>query len=382
MAVRLIDADWMAELDDALESNDGELRIICPFIKARMLEHILTRHAGRIKVITRFNLDDIADGVSDIESLRMLLARQARVRGVRNLHAKLYLFGSRRVMLTSANLTMAAFGGNHEFGMISEDLGVIGACHGYFDDLWQRSGPDLQRSQIDEWAQKVTNHRVSGRKPYPHEELGDYGANIEIDASALARAPAASHGATQAFVKFLGESRKRKPLSYSIEETIRRTDCHHVLCYPKNKRPRNVKDGDTMFIARMTEKPNDMRIFGRAIGMEHQEERDNATEDEIDRLDWKREWPRYIRIYHVEFVAGTLENGVSLNELMDALEADSFASTQRNKHTGGNTNPRESYQRHPAVKLSQEGREWVTEKLQEAFDRHGKISRHDFDMPD
>ena len=53
-------------------------------------------------------------------------------------------------------------------------------------------------------------------------------------------------------------------------------------------------------------------------------------------------WPRYIRVHHAEFVAGTMENGISLNELMDTLGTDSFVPTQRNaaQGQGKNTNPR------------------------------------------
>lgn len=316
LAVRLVDMDWMAELDDAIRTNDGELRIICPFIKKNMLEHILMHYTGSIKTITRFNLSDFAAGVSDIESLRMLLNKQAYVRGVRNLHAKLYLFGNRRVMLTSANLTRAAFSGNHELGIISDDSGVIDTCREYFENLWRRSGPDLQPDQVESWNQKITDYHMSGGKPDPNEELGDCGMDVGIDSLALSPEPVAFDDATQAFIKFLGQSSNRRLLSHKIVKTLKRSDCHHVLCYPKKKRPRTVKDGAVMFIARMTKQPNDMRIFGRAIGMKHQEERDNATEDEVKRHNWKRKWPRYIRIHHAEFVAGTLENGVSFNELI------------------------------------------------------------------
>ena len=38
-------------------------------------------------MITRFNLADFAEGVSDIEALRLLLDAGANIRGIRNLHA-------------------------------------------------------------------------------------------------------------------------------------------------------------------------------------------------------------------------------------------------------------------------------------------------------
>ena len=70
-----------------------------------------------LKVITRFNLDDFAGEVSDISALRLLLQAGAQIRGIKNLHAKLYLIGGGHVILTSANLTDAALRRNHELGI-------------------------------------------------------------------------------------------------------------------------------------------------------------------------------------------------------------------------------------------------------------------------
>jgi phosphatidylserine/phosphatidylglycerophosphate/cardiolipin synthase-like enzyme len=115
-----------------------------------------------VQVITRFNLTDFANGVSDISALRSLLDAGATVRGVRNLHAKLYLFGTNRVIITSANLMIAALDRNHEFGIVAEDNAVIAACQTYSDDLWRRGGKDLSRNQIDAWDKTVTHHRALG----------------------------------------------------------------------------------------------------------------------------------------------------------------------------------------------------------------------------
>jgi hypothetical protein len=39
----------------------------------------------------------------------------------------------------------------------------------------------------------------------------------------------------------------------------------------------------------------------------------------------------------------------------------------------GNTNPRRAYMRQPAVRLSNEGYEWLNTKLEEAFQTNGKL---------
>jgi len=161
-------------------------------------------------------------------------------------------------------------------------------------------------------------------------------------------------------------------------EEIRSSGCHWAVGYPKKRRPTGVRDGALIFIGRLTKDPHDTRIFGRGIGMSYVEGRDDATAKDIALRDWKNTWPRYIRVHDAELLRGTLANGVSLNELMGSLGSSCFAVTKRHAaRREGNTNPRRAYLQQPAVKLSAEGREWITGKLEAAFERHGKLSRTD-----
>lgn len=137
-----------------------------------------------------------------------------------------------------------------------------------------------------------------------------------------------------------------------------------------------------MFIARLTDEP-DTCIFGRAIGMRYKARRDDAMPEHIKKRDWVKCWPHYVGIHHAEFIAGTLANGVSLNELMDELKADSFASTQENTARGeGNTAPRHAYLLQPQIRLSTDGLAWLNKQLQAAFDAHGVISHRELDKLD
>lgn len=180
--------------------------------------------------------------------------------------------------------------------------------------------------------------------------------------------------AEQGFVKLFGISTDRVERSTPVLEEVRRSGCHWACSYPKSKRPRSVKDGALIFMGRMVEEPNDILIYGRAIGMQHQPGRDEATAAEIALRPWKEGWSNYIRVRHAEFLAGTLSNGISLNRLMDALKSDAFASTQRNATQGsGNINPRWAYRQQAAVELSAQALVWLNERLDAAFVRHGRI---------
>ena len=134
MIARVVEKDWNAELADGLRRVAGQVLFVSPFIKARAIEPMLGQ-LGNSRIITRFSQQDFADRVSDITALRLLLDAGAAVRGIRHLHAKLYVFGSKRAIITSANLTEAGLGRNHEFGLVTDDRHTVAGCRRYFDRL-------------------------------------------------------------------------------------------------------------------------------------------------------------------------------------------------------------------------------------------------------
>lgn len=136
MTLRLLDSDWGCLLEKCLRANSSDVCLMTPFIKRRPGERLLeARFPRRLRVITRFALGGFASGVSDISTLQWLLDNGAEVRGVKNLHAKLYVFGSKRAVVTSANLTQAALTRNHEFGFLSDEAKIVKECRAYFDTL-------------------------------------------------------------------------------------------------------------------------------------------------------------------------------------------------------------------------------------------------------
>ncbi|KKN15723.1 hypothetical protein LCGC14_0983130 [marine sediment metagenome] len=181
--------------------------------------------------------------------------------------------------------------------------------------------------------------------------------------------------ASQAFVKFFGESTNRSGRDRLILDEVDGSGCHWACTYPKGRRPRQVQDGAVMFIGKLVTDPNDTLIYGRAVGLRYQEGRDDATPEDIKSRHWKEKWPHYVRVHHAEFVAGTLSNGVSLSALMAELKSDSFRTTQEHAAAGSDkTNPRRAYLQQPAVQLSDEGYAWLNARLAEAFETHGMLT--------
>lgn len=380
MNFKLVDSGWGIILDNALRaSRPGDrVRIICPFIKERAARRFLqNRDPKGLEIITRFDLDGFRARVSDTSALRLFLAAGAKIRGVQNLHAKVYLVGQRAIV-TSANLTEQALNRNHEFGFSSDDPVIVSSCNSYFDSLWRRTKLNLVTSRIDKWEKQVSNAMAAGAGHLVPPSLGDDGEDLGFSAEVSAE-PKSVNSSEQGFVKFFGIGKERVDPSLEVINEVNSSASHWALSYPATKTPRSVKDGAIMFIAALA-KPNDIFIYGRGIGTGYRRSLDDATPGDIQKRSWKKRWSRYIRVQDVEFVKGRLADGVSLNELMKALGPLSFATTKA-RHLRGelNINPRTTYARQAQVELTSEAIVWLNDRLDQCFAQHGRIAQDALD---
>ena len=250
VAFRLVDTNWWAHFERALRVDRSELRIVSPFIKVGALNRLLPLGVERVRVITRYNLNDFASRASDIESLHTLLGHGAPVRGIRHLHAKFYVIGQSAAIVTSANLTSAGFASNHEFGVVVDDREAIATCCEKFEDLWRRGRCDLTHEEADAWTAELVRHRLAGGRVADSGTLSDYGADGGFVEPSPIGVPALFADAEHGFVKFHGARDHRAPPSTKTLDEVKASGCHRVVSYPDGRRPRGVEDGDVMFIAR------------------------------------------------------------------------------------------------------------------------------------
>lgn len=371
---KLAETDWHKELDALSDSGDSEILLVSPFIKLATVNRLLRHKPPAVRVLTRFDLKGFAQRVSDIRAIRRLLDSGAAVRGVKHLHAKVYQSADRAVV-TSANLTEAALFRNREFGVITDDPAFVAECKRYFERIWKLAAT-LSSSKLSQWEDRVTQvgHVTIASKSY--HDLPDFGADLRLSPDLPIPTVAQLNPPSQWFLKFLGEAHRREPHTFPVIAELKRAGCHWAVGYPKGRRPRNVSTGDIMLMGRLVEHPDDTMIFGRGIAKQHEQTLDDATEAEkrAPQRDWKRKWPHYVRIKDAEFLNGTMGDGASLREMMDALGPNAFVTTQHNAKAGsGNTNPRRAFSQAPSVRLSKEGFEWLNSRLDVAFSSHGRI---------
>ena len=369
--VTILDGAWDQHFRSAAMVGASEVRIASPFIKLKAAQRLLFGwQPKRISVLTRFSLTDMAAGVSDLSALRFLMERGAKIRGIKHLHSKLYLFGAQRVIVTSANLTSAALTRDLELGFVSEDAGAIKKCRTYVDSLGSRAGADLTLARLNQWEGQVASAMPEVKKHRAAMRLPDHGVDVGFASQEEEVVEPFADG-EQSFVKFFGKGDSRLPLEHLIWDEVKGSEAHLALSYPK--RPRSVRNGVVMFIARLTSDPNDIRIYGRAIDMAYRDGQDDASPADIKRRWWKREYSHFIRIHDAVFIDGPLSNGISLEEMMAALGSSCFETIKDDP----DRNPRLSIRRQAAVRLSGKGRTWMEKKFLQAIATHGRISDSD-----
>lgn len=86
--------------------------LVAPYIKVRALSRVLDalRHGVRLRVFTRWLVEDLAAGASDLDAWELVRSRRnSTLHLVPHLHAKYYRFDA-TTMAGSANLTLRGFG--------------------------------------------------------------------------------------------------------------------------------------------------------------------------------------------------------------------------------------------------------------------------------
>lgn len=234
MTFKLVDSGWSDELDAGMRERPETVLIVCPFIKKRTVERLIFAHCPRdLRVITRFDLNAFNSGVSDLNALDLLLQSGAKIRGVVGVHSKMYIFGGKRAIVTSANLTEAAMFKNKEFGFTADDPFIAAQCQSYFDRLWASTKHDLSQAHIGQWRQILVPYRVGTRDSI---SLPDFGETVNSASPFVLEPP--TDGPVQSFVKFFGRADNRALLSMGIDEEVIRSGSHWACTYPSGKRPR------------------------------------------------------------------------------------------------------------------------------------------------
>lgn len=352
--MNLIFQGWEDILMDQIQKS-SIVKIISPFISYSVIDTIKKNiELNKIILITRFNLNDFYTGVSSIEALELLVKEDAAVFGIKGLHSKVYLF-DQCAIITSANLTNGGLKNNLECGVLIYDNEKLNELNIYFNDLIETNNEQLDQVEIDKWKLKLANI-----EPYTRNKLlSDYGSKKTIKYD------------KNYFIKILGRSNHRLEKSALVKDVIEGSLCNQITGF--SYYPHKFTDGDTFYFSRMV-RPNDHIIFGR--GVIYNSYGVKANSKQISTLNWLKDYPITVRVKDAKFVNGTLNNGVSLYDMIYQLKESSFRTTLERSRVGEtDINPRQSLGQQQYIQLTNESIEYFDKKLNDAFRKYGYISQ-------
>lgn len=343
------------------------LRLVSPFVQYPTIKKIMEISAlEHIQLITRLNERDFASGVSSLRAIKFAVEKGATVYGIKKLHSKVYIFDRRTATITSSNLTESGLAENIECGVCLNDTAVINELNDYFDDL-VRGLSAVTIEKCDEIQKSIDSKKII---------LPNFGSLVDHGAKANKRNKGPAY-----YVKFFGKGDEKEPYSYSVRDYINDSGSHYALSFPKNKRPRQVKTGDIIFIACMVHSPSDYAIFGRAEAIQHDDKRDNATPEEIKRRSWKEQWPAYLRTTNGVFIDGRMEDCPMLwKDVLNKFGSRIFEETRKHVEAGEkDIEPKHSVMRKAYIRLSEEAACWLDKEFQAALTKKGAIDREYLD---
>lgn len=365
--INTIQENWLNIFKENL-SGVNNLKLISPFVSDNMVNHLLQKFKGdKIQVITRFNLNDFRSGVSSLKAIEKLLINGVEIKGIQNLHTKMYLFDSKSVIITSANFTSGGFFNNREFGIITDESQVINSAKSYFNELWQIDQNLLKLSVLKDWEIAIKE----SYKNYTFSELPnlrDFGSSYTKNVIKGRRY----------FIKFFGLGNDRAEMKTLVEDNIRYGIAHYAISFSKAKndrRPTRYRDGDIVFMAQLSKhNQNDYSIFARGTTVKQDRERDVAGLDDFNHVSWTKDWPILVRVKDVQFINGTYADCPRMNNLIFDLDYECFESTLNNyKKNSGNTSPHYALMQKSDVRLSEAGALWMEEKFEKAINKKGII---------
>jgi len=345
--------NWYSTLERECEKSSS-LKIISPFVSNYFFHKIKSKFSlENIELVTRFNLKDFANGVSNLDALKLLNDNKAKIFGVRDIHSKVYIFDDDRAIVSSANVTQNGLHKNFECGVLINGKNEVKELLSYFNKL-KNIGIKNQfdSSKYKLWKGKIKECEVVNSPKISLEDFGSVNFN-GVDSS------------RNYYIKIFGTSDNRKPLSFTVREEVDRSLCHYACGFSMSKRPVQINDNDVIYLARITTEPDDYAIFGKGLAIKHVNGRDSATLNEINERGWKKKWPLYLRLKDVELIDGTLGDCTLMNCLIDELDYLSFVSTVRRYKNGErDIKPKRSLSQQPYVKLSLQGAKWVEKRFQ------------------
>jgi hypothetical protein len=110
-----------------LVKSSKEQLFASPFVKNNVTRLVIENRpkGSRTSLLTSYKLTNFYRGSSDLQALSDCIKNNIEVKSYSRLHAKTYIFDSKKAIVTSANLTLGGLQNNYECGVLVEDKEIV-----------------------------------------------------------------------------------------------------------------------------------------------------------------------------------------------------------------------------------------------------------------
>lgn len=325
------------KFESCLRESNNEFRMVCPFIgfhTAKLLSEKISELNLKASIITKFNRLDFYNGVSSLKGLSLLNKSGAKIKAIKKLHSKLYIFDSRSIIIGSSNFTNGGLITNLELNIFIEDSRkIVNQSIAYFNELDVTIGDKFVVTQ--ELINEEIGHidllkSKSVKNPKPKESFGkEYSPIRKLDnlEQSIEKGLNKTNPTSSAWIKFEGfsDERRTKP-NEIVNIKLEDNNCYKTR-FPK--KPKGYKDGDVVFIARNSLTKNGDKspiIFGYGITRKFEESNVVPIEEQELNEDLKR-WPYYIYVENLRHINGKLSKGIPLLDIYREIGHETYPST-------------------------------------------------------
>lgn len=406
--IELLTTNHMDKILDLFEGSQKEIKIISPFLTMSMAEKLceVVKSKGiQCTFITRFYLEDMIAKANSMDALELMIDSGIVVYAVKKLHTKLYLFDSDNAVLGSANFTNGGFKSNIELSLLLfDELSIIPELHSYFDDMVNqlKAVPEglVSKENIADArevydklfsAKKAKNMTVSSMKMYgatlgkkeafksTQEVMDELDAcrkenDIVCDMFKETEKVEQKKYPFNIWLKFDGEGNARLNANegFPMVDVVINGKTVYLSNYPF--KVWSVKENDDIYLAALTTDKlgkNQPVIVGRGK-LGKFSDSNYADDTMMKQYDWMDRYPWYVPILDCEVLDTSVDNGIPMDSIWDALGSDTYMSSfGKNEDIAAVS--RKHYQK-AHIRLSGNAKDYIDKKLDELKAQYGVIT--------
>lgn len=397
------------------EEAQNEIKIISPFLSEKTAE-LLCNAAKRgivCSFITRFYLQDFLDGSNTLEGLQKMLNSGVKLYALVGLHTKLYLFDSDDAIVGSANFTESGLTRNIELSIHLKRENTIDSLHEYYDDIAAKIDDDedgfITQNILDYYKLRYQEHKKSKAKidGGKHIVATVKGAALDIKAKRIKEDineayneinSNTSERLTDPVYSVLGgetsivsyKSLRNILLKFSASAKNRADGKEPMYMYvfddngkkiyisnfseARIKNAKAIEDGDeTFFCVHSYDKSGNEcpLIVGKGFFRAFNSNNDTRKKIWNKQYDWLEEYPIYCVLSEAKIIDASVNCGIPLREVTDALGYRTYKHTIDAPDKYTNERVAKAHGQKAMLSLTLEAKRYIDKRLEELGIQYG-----------